>query len=208
MPGDELSGRVYLAPEAAGVHTPDRMAADLFSLGALAYYVLTGGQAPATDRSSLLDRLERDWRGPKAALLVDRFTFSAAIVCACLIPHRLSRPVQVFGEPMGDWLAFWAEGDRLHLPDSGAILRRGADRGHVHDGQLRGHEARRDRRPVLGVLRRQVLRRAVLGPGAVVHSRVSGTSGVPDMAASPSCTATSAPGRRVCTPSITTGSPG
>ncbi|MCT2119511.1 protein kinase domain-containing protein [Dietzia cinnamea] len=72
MPGDELAGRVYLAPEAAGVHTPDRMAADLFSLGALAYYVLTGGQAPATDRSSLLDRLERD-RGLDMSAVTSEF---------------------------------------------------------------------------------------------------------------------------------------
>ncbi|GAA1730743.1 Serine/threonine protein kinase [Dietzia kunjamensis subsp. schimae] len=72
MPGDELAGRVYLAPEASGILTPDRMAADLFSLGAVAYYVLTGGRAPAPDRSSLLDRLERD-RGLDMSAVTSEF---------------------------------------------------------------------------------------------------------------------------------------
>ena len=72
---------------------------------------------------AFLDRLEREWRGPAAALLIDRCTFSAAIVCACLVPHRLSRTVHLVGEPPGDRMTFWAEGGRLPLPGSGAILR-------------------------------------------------------------------------------------
>ena len=69
---DNTAARTYSAPEAAGVRTPDRLAADLFSLGAVAYYVLTGGEHPAPDRSSLLDRLERD-RGLDVTAVTSEF---------------------------------------------------------------------------------------------------------------------------------------
>ncbi|MBS7546546.1 protein kinase domain-containing protein [Dietzia massiliensis] len=62
---------VFQAPEASGMHTPDRLAADLFSLGAVAYYVLTGAE-PASDRSDLLDRLERD-RGLDVTAVTNEF---------------------------------------------------------------------------------------------------------------------------------------
>lgn len=69
---DNTTARAYSAPEAAGARTPDRLAADLFSLGAVAYYVLTGGEDPAPDRSALLDRLERD-RGLDVTAVTSEF---------------------------------------------------------------------------------------------------------------------------------------
>lgn len=69
---ENTAARAYSAPEAAGARTPDRLAADLFSLGAVAYYVLTGGEDPAPDRSALLDRLERD-RGLDVTAVTNEF---------------------------------------------------------------------------------------------------------------------------------------
>ena len=54
-------------------------------------------------------------------VLVDRFTFSAAIVFAALCKHHLG--ASVLGETMGDAARFHAEGGTLDLPDSGAKLR-------------------------------------------------------------------------------------
>ena len=69
----------------------------------------------------IIDDLRARWRGTRIAVQVDRFTFSAAIVTAVLLQHHLG--ARLFGEPMGDGLRFWAEGDLTHLPDSGAHLR-------------------------------------------------------------------------------------
>lgn len=54
-------------------------------------------------------------------VLVDRFTFSAAIVFAALCKHHLG--ASILGETMGDAAHFHAEGGTLDLPDSGAKLR-------------------------------------------------------------------------------------
>ena len=70
-----------------------------------------------------LDRLAAGWRGARCALLVDKFTFSAAIVFAALAKTRLRGEVRLIGELMGDVMRFWAEGDTLHLPGCGAGLR-------------------------------------------------------------------------------------
>lgn len=72
MVDEDAGPMVFQAPEAAGGHTPDRQTADLFSLGAVAYYVLTGGASPAVDRSDLLDRLERD-RGLDVTAVTSEF---------------------------------------------------------------------------------------------------------------------------------------
>ncbi|MXQ77396.1 protein kinase [Rhodococcus rhodochrous] len=56
-PGSAPADAVYQAPEDRWAPDADRLALDVFSLGALAYYLLSGGQAPARDRSSLLERL-------------------------------------------------------------------------------------------------------------------------------------------------------
>jgi serine/threonine protein kinase len=51
---------VYQAPEDRWSPDADRVALDLFSLGALAYFLLSGGQAPARDRAELMDRLRTE----------------------------------------------------------------------------------------------------------------------------------------------------
>lgn len=51
---------VYQAPEDRWASDADRLAIDVFSLGALAYFVLSGGQSPARDRAALLDRLRQE----------------------------------------------------------------------------------------------------------------------------------------------------
>ncbi|WP_063049767.1 protein kinase domain-containing protein [Nocardia arthritidis] len=56
-PGMAPADEVYQAPEDRWAPDADRLALDVFSLGALAYYLLSGGQAPARDRAALLERL-------------------------------------------------------------------------------------------------------------------------------------------------------
>ena len=51
---------VYQAPEDRWSADADRIALDLFSLGAVAYYLLAGAQAPADGRPALLERLRRE----------------------------------------------------------------------------------------------------------------------------------------------------
>ena len=68
----------------------------------------------------ILDALQA--RTPeRTAVLVDRFTFSAAIVFAALCQNRLN--ARLIGEDMGDGAIFHAEGGTLVLPDTGAHLR-------------------------------------------------------------------------------------
>ncbi|WP_328825385.1 BREX system serine/threonine kinase PglW [Tomitella gaofuii] len=50
--------RAFGAPE--GVEAADPARVDVFGLGALAFYILTGGTAPAADRGELMARLRRD----------------------------------------------------------------------------------------------------------------------------------------------------
>jgi len=50
--------RLFAAPEGPRPTDPARI--DVFGLGALAFFVLTGGQHPAADRGELMDRLRRD----------------------------------------------------------------------------------------------------------------------------------------------------
>lgn len=69
----------------------------------------------------LIDGMRRGWQGARCAVLVDRFTFSAAIVAAALLHHHLG--ARLFGEEMGDGLQFWAEGGTCDLPQTGAQIR-------------------------------------------------------------------------------------
>lgn len=50
--------RLFAAPEGAEAKDPARV--DVFGLGALAFYILTGGTVPAADRGELMARLRRD----------------------------------------------------------------------------------------------------------------------------------------------------
>jgi serine/threonine protein kinase len=52
------SARLFAAPE--GQRPTDPALIDVFGLGALTFFVLTGGQPPATERGELMDRLRRD----------------------------------------------------------------------------------------------------------------------------------------------------
>jgi serine/threonine protein kinase len=51
---------VYQAPEDRWTPETDRIALDVFSLGALAYFLLSGGQPPADSRAGLIERLRRE----------------------------------------------------------------------------------------------------------------------------------------------------
>ncbi len=55
-PGE--TARLFAAPE--GLRPQDPVRIDVFGLGALAFFILTGGQTPATAPGELLDRLRRD----------------------------------------------------------------------------------------------------------------------------------------------------
>ena len=57
------------------------------------------------------------------AVLVDKFTFSAAIVFVAILKHRLGTRLTIIGEDMGDGLRFFAEGDLIDLANSGAAVR-------------------------------------------------------------------------------------
>lgn len=59
-------------------------------------------------------------------VLVDGFTFSAAIVAAALLKHHASRCC-IIGEPMGDDEQFHAEGGTTRLPQSGLMVRHSTD---------------------------------------------------------------------------------
>ncbi|MDA0169809.1 BREX system serine/threonine kinase PglW [Solirubrobacter taibaiensis] len=58
----------YLAPESVTIADPDPQLLDVFSLGAIAYHVLTG-QPPAASLAALVERLERDGALEVAAVL-------------------------------------------------------------------------------------------------------------------------------------------
>ncbi|NOD47067.1 MULTISPECIES: peptidase S41 [unclassified Ruegeria] len=59
----------------------------------------------------------------QVVVLVDKFTFSAAIVFVAILKHRLGHRLKLIGEEMGDGLMFFAEGGLLNLPTSGAVVR-------------------------------------------------------------------------------------
>ncbi len=80
----------------------------------------TGGNFVTT--LPLIDALSESPSG-RVAVLVDKFTFSAAIVFVALLRHRLGRRLILIGEEMGDGLVFFAEGGLLDLPASGAVVR-------------------------------------------------------------------------------------
>lgn len=66
----------------------------------------------------------------KIFVLVDRVTFSAALVTAAMIKAEGGDRAVLVGETMGDAAHFWAEGDSMTLPNS-AIRLRYSDGYHV-----------------------------------------------------------------------------
>jgi hypothetical protein len=81
----------------------------------------TGGDFLET--MPLIDAITESTRKCGCAVLVDKFTFSAAIVFVALLKYRLGSKLTVVGEEMGDGLKFFAEGGLIELPTSGAVVR-------------------------------------------------------------------------------------
>lgn len=71
----------------------------------------------------LIDAITENARKYGCAVLVDKFTFSAAIVFVAILRYRLGHKLQIVGEEMGDGLTFFAEGGLIELPASGAAVR-------------------------------------------------------------------------------------
>ena len=80
----------------------------------------TGGDFLLT--MPLLDAISQS-ASQQVVMLVDKFTFSAAIVFVVILKHRLGNRLKLIGEEMGDGLMFFAEGGLLDLPTSGAVVR-------------------------------------------------------------------------------------
>ncbi len=57
----------------------------------------------------------------RVAVLVDKYTFSAALVTAALL--KVHTGARLVGEEMGDAPRFWAEGGSERLPGSGLVIR-------------------------------------------------------------------------------------
>ncbi|MDZ7603465.1 MAG: peptidase S41 [Hoeflea sp.] len=81
----------------------------------------TGGDFLRT--MPLIDAISEGAKDRRVGLLVDKFTFSAAIVFAALLKHRLGERLALIGEEMGDGLTFFAEGGTIDLLSSGAVVR-------------------------------------------------------------------------------------
>jgi hypothetical protein len=81
----------------------------------------TGGDFLRT--MPLIDAISEGATDRRVGLLVDKFTFSAAIVFAAILKHRLGERLALIGEEMGDGLTFFAEGGTITLPFSGAAVR-------------------------------------------------------------------------------------
>jgi hypothetical protein len=71
----------------------------------------------------LIDAISEGAQDRRVALLVDKFTYSAAIVFVAILKHRLGERLVLIGEEMGDGLTFFAEGGTLDLSSSGAVVR-------------------------------------------------------------------------------------
>jgi hypothetical protein len=71
----------------------------------------------------LIDAIAERARGCGCVVVVDKFTFSAAIVFVAILKYRLGSKLKFVGEEMGDGLRFFAEGGLIDLPTSGAVIR-------------------------------------------------------------------------------------
>ena len=81
----------------------------------------TGGDFLAT--MPLIDAITEITQRRGCAVLVDKFTFSAAIVFVAILRYQLGHKLKIVGEEMGDGLRFFAEGGLIELPNSGAVVR-------------------------------------------------------------------------------------
>ena len=71
----------------------------------------------------LIDAISEGAEDRRVGVLVDKFTFSAAIVFVAILKHRLGARLAIVGEEMGDGLTFFAEGGTVDLPSTGAAVR-------------------------------------------------------------------------------------
>jgi len=71
----------------------------------------------------LIDAISDGAEDRRVGVLVDKFTFSAAIVFVAILKHRLGTRLDLIGEEMGDGLTFFAEGGTLELSTGGAVVR-------------------------------------------------------------------------------------
>jgi hypothetical protein len=71
----------------------------------------------------LIDAISGGTEGRRVGLLIDKFTFSAAIVFTAILKHRLGERLVLIGEEMGDGLTFFAEGGTIDLSSCGAAVR-------------------------------------------------------------------------------------
>ena len=81
----------------------------------------TGGNFLRT--MPLINAISESVEERRVGLLVDKFTFSAAIVFVAILKHRLGNRLALIGEEMGDGLTFFAEGGTIDLSSSGAAVR-------------------------------------------------------------------------------------
>ena len=81
----------------------------------------TGGNFLLTMR--LIDAISGGAEDRRVGVVVDKFTFSAAIVFVAILKHRLGARLELIGEEMGDGLTFFAEGGTIDLSTGGAVVR-------------------------------------------------------------------------------------
>jgi len=81
----------------------------------------TGGNFLRT--MPLIDAILEGAKDRRVGVLVDKFTFSAAIVFVAILKHRLGARLKLIGEQMGDGLTFFAEGGTIDLSTGGAVVR-------------------------------------------------------------------------------------
>ena len=81
----------------------------------------TGGNFLRT--MPLIDAISAGAKDRRVCVLVDKFTFSAAIVFVAILKHRLGTRLLLVGEEMGDGLTFYAEGGTIGLSTGGAVVR-------------------------------------------------------------------------------------
>ncbi len=81
----------------------------------------TGGDFVRT--MPLIDAISAGASDRRVGLIVDKFTFSAAIVFVAILKYRLGKRLVLIGEEMGDGLTFFAEGGTIELPSCGAAVR-------------------------------------------------------------------------------------
>ena len=81
----------------------------------------TGGDFLRT--MPLIDAILEGGQDRRVGVLVDKFTFSAAIVFVAILKHRLGARLKLIGEEMGDGLTFFAEGGTIDLSTGGAVVR-------------------------------------------------------------------------------------